>query len=806
MELIRKYFPIVRAAGDGGGSDEPFFISMMSPDLEGDVVVPEGMDFSGYQANPIVLYLHDGFGKTDTVGLPIGTTKAIEVIPGVGIKAHGIDWTKPPRPPVMDWIQSAWEQKKLRGASIGFISLESGPNRQTGGRVHRKTQLLEWSVVPLPMHPQALRNAVGSPEDRAMVLKSLGIDDSPGPLMVTRPDGSRLFIIDDAMKQAIAGDRDAAPAEADEPVRWNRALPDVFDVAAERYDPATIEYGVAAKYLGCEVKELVQGGCSVPSPRMGSFLSALDETLGAWRVDDLRNLTWRGTEAPPVHAVIQLNAATSRDFLIHGTRFMRGAEAKLVFKVEPSWHGLAVTTYARADQEHVARAFLAATWRRAAELNYLKGEAFSLSGEFLPKTDETWDDLTLADANAQALRRTVDLVNAKGAAAPNRGLMLLGAPGTGKTLSGRIMRNVATATFIWVSARDFYRAGSFGGLTYAFDLARECAPTILFIEDVDNWLGPTTIDLLKTEMDGIGRSAGVVTVLTTNYPERMPDALIDRPGRFHDVLHFALPDEPARAAMLARWLPELTDEQRDAAAKATDGYSGAHVRELAAFVRTLREQDDLEPGAALDRALAKLREQRELITSIQTADSRYRPTKAISALIAKSLTRVTASPETKMPVPDDTPAMKRTLAGHVGASHEHLKEAVGAMAMAAAEALGVGEDEMAGMMTRCERQMLASAAMCAEMMAALKSAGAGGGLLMSVETVGLVRKEGRVLSQKNYDTLVQCHTLIGEVLEAAQRVKPMDEDEMDDDEAPMKSIDIDALLAAIGQTARDAAR
>ena len=68
--------------------------------------------------------------------------------------------------------------------------------------------------------------------------------------------------------------------------------------------------------------------------------------------------------------------------------------------------------------------------------------------------------------------------------------------------------NSAQATFIWVSARDFYRAGAFGGLAYAFDLAAECAPSILFIEDVDHWLTEWTIDLLKTEMDGIKRRRG----------------------------------------------------------------------------------------------------------------------------------------------------------------------------------------------------------------------------------------------------------------------------------------------------------
>src|SRR2546421_376432 len=125
-------------------------------------------------------------------------------------------------------------------------------------------------------------------------------------------------------------------------------------------------------------------------------------------------------------------------------------------------------------------------------------------------------------------------------------------------------------------------------------MAKELAPSIFFMEDVDNWLHPTTIDLLKTEMDGISRSKGVLTILTTNFPERLPDALIDRPGRFHDVLQFDLPTSGARLAMLRKWLPSVSDTARQGAVSKTAGYSGAHVYELARFAETLQEHDGME--------------------------------------------------------------------------------------------------------------------------------------------------------------------------------------------------------------------
>ena len=180
-----------------------------------------------------------------------------------------------------------------------------------------------------------------------------------------------------------------------------------------------------------------------------------------------------------------------------------------------------------------------------------------------------------------------------------------------------MIRNEAAATFIWVSARDFYRSGAFGSFTYAFDLARELAPSVLFFEDVDTWIDSYTVDLLKTEMDGIGRSAGVWTVLTTNFPEQLPEALIDRPGRFHDCLKFDLPDESARGHMVRRWLPEVDSAAPTfaLAVRATDGYSGAYVYELCHFAKTLKEQEAKSIDDAVALAVDKIKAQKELIQS-----------------------------------------------------------------------------------------------------------------------------------------------------------------------------------------------
>lgn len=396
-----------------------------------------------------------------------------------------------------------------------------------------------------------------------------------------------------------------------------------LDVSNRRLPPSQIIFNWVSRYFECQIKDVFQNDTSVPAARMGSFLVGLEMVIGKDQKEDCRNIRSNGSESPPVFDVVQLNSKSKRDFLIEGTSFYRGAQCKYVIKVQPTYIGIGLTVYTHEKHRQFNQELIekACAWAKAN--NFLKGEAFSLGGDFLERTEEGWDDVFLEDRNKVALKRIIAQINQKGPSFANRGVIMTGPPGTGKTLSGRIIRNTAAATFIWVSSRDFHKAGSFGGIAFSFELAKELAPAVLFIEDVDNWLDNYTVDLVKTEMDGIARSKGVLTFLTTNYPERLPQALIDRPGRFHDVLQFALPDEKARKEMVRKWMKDLPDVAVLDAVSRTDGYSGAHVYELAHFAKSLQEQDGLTPSEALQHALKKIDEQRDLIDQIQLNGSNY---------------------------------------------------------------------------------------------------------------------------------------------------------------------------------------
>ena len=674
-----------------------FTITTGSVDRDNDTIAPTGWDVSDYLKNPVILWAHD-YSQ-----LPVARALSIEAT-GSGLKSTA---QFPPKGvhPFADTVFELIKGGFLNASSVGFKPMEYSRDEDRGGINFLRQSMLEWSIVPVPANAEALALASAKGIDVSPVLKWAedavvkfgGADrlskldarrkddekqtcpncanefegdgsvcDSCKPKGVAYGDGTAFVLKALGQGKAITPATIAAatkrnrigadPMRAkggfslvvvdDDPIRWNRSLSKAFDVEGEPVAPSKLEIALVARFLGSQVQEILEASFIVPSAKMGSYLSALDESVAQWKVDATRNIVARehsplvNTEAPPVYEEIQLNSRESRSFLVEGIRFMTRGEEKLAVKIAPTWMGIEVTTFVSAKQVDVRKGFLAATDARSAQINYLRGEAFTLSGEFLDRGDLDWSACFLEPKEEKVLRKTVDRINEQGADMDSRGLMLMGPPGTGKTLSGRVMLRQAESTFIWVSARDFYRAGSFGAFEYAFKIAAECAPSILFFEDVDNWLYGTSIDLLKTQMDGLKRSKGVETILTTNFPEAIPDALIDRPGRFHDVLELSLPTEAARVRMLEAWMPTASEVDRVSVAQATDGFSGAHVRELARFAETIAADEKIDAGAALTQALDKIKEQRELIASIKNGHTDYRPSRVTRSLVGSALALV----------------------------------------------------------------------------------------------------------------------------------------------------------------------
>jgi cell division protease FtsH len=197
-----------------------------------------------------------------------------------------------------------------------------------------------------------------------------------------------------------------------------------------------------------------------------------------------------------------------------------------------------------------------------------------------------------------------------------RGVLLAGAPGTGKTLLARAVAGEANVPFFSASASEFIEAIVGIGASRVRDLfqqAKAAAPAIIFIDELDavgrsrgaaGAIGShdereQTLNQILTEMDGFDSDANVIVLGATNRPEVLDPALL-RPGRFDRRVFVQPPDAPGRAAILrvhTRSVPLADDVDLDRLASATPGMVGAELANLvneAALVAARRGHDRVQ--------------------------------------------------------------------------------------------------------------------------------------------------------------------------------------------------------------------
>ena len=136
----------------------------------------DGMDFSNYRKNPVVLFAHDYSGRTESSGLPIGRTVGLDRTPDGRIRA---DFEFLSGDPFADRVRNAWNRGFLRAASIGWKAIEARPNDRGRGLRIVKSELIEWSIVAVPADPDALRSAY------TRVMKALIDETAPSSLTLT---------------------------------------------------------------------------------------------------------------------------------------------------------------------------------------------------------------------------------------------------------------------------------------------------------------------------------------------------------------------------------------------------------------------------------------------------------------------------------------------------------------------------------------------------------------------------------------------------------------------------------------------
>jgi len=263
----------------------------------------------------------------------------------------------------------------------------------------------------------------------------------------------------------------------------------------------------------------------------------------------------------------------------------------------------------------------------------LMGIGKSKARRYDTATDQkvTFEDVAGIDEAENELVEIVDFLKdpekytSLGGSAP-KGVLLGGAPGTGKTLLAKAVAGEAGVPFFSMSAAEFVEMIVGVGAARVRDLfkqARDSAPAIIFIDELDAIgrargqvaIGGSseqeqTLNQILTEMDGFSSKQGIIVLAATNQPDVLDKAIL-RPGRFDRRVVVNLPDKVGREAILkvhTREVPLAEDANLHELAASTPGFSGADLRNLvneAALLAAKRSQKAVRSKDLMD-ALEKI--------------------------------------------------------------------------------------------------------------------------------------------------------------------------------------------------------
>lgn len=312
---------------------------------------------------------------------------------------------------------------------------------------------------------------------------------------------------------------------------------------------------------------------------------------------------------------------------------------KDLYVIRVSWEtncGTASRFWIAADAVETAEEFLLDAKRKTNDpgesILVFHGGYWQRSKELYKATQQaSFDDLVLSGTLKDSLRDDFHRFLAAReryeslGVAWRRGALLIGPPGNGKTHCVRALVNELNIPSLYVQSLASRHYTSEEMLRTVFERARQLRPCMLIFEDLDALVNEENRSFFLNQLDGFEKNVGMVVVATTNHPERIDPAILDRPSRFDRKYHFGLPGDAERRSYLELWHAKLVTEtgwESDtipSLVSATDGFSFAYLKELVVS-GLLRWMSNPAPGfvETLRSQAAELRSQMTTATTLST--------------------------------------------------------------------------------------------------------------------------------------------------------------------------------------------
>jgi AAA+ superfamily predicted ATPase len=251
-----------------------------------------------------------------------------------------------------------------------------------------------------------------------------------------------------------------------------------------------------------------------------------------------------------------------------------------------------------ADTQEIARSFLVTVCEWSTEIRgevlvFDNGHWYKDEHLFRDIKNATFDNLILKGSLKQDIR---DDITQFFAARPTyeecgvpwkRGILFVGPPGNGKTHAVKALINSIKQPCLYVkSFRTPHGGPDEMCIRLVFDRARTSAPCVLVLEDLDSLVTAQNRSFFLNELDGFAANIGIVALATTNHPERLDPAILDRPSRFDRKYPFGLPELAERRSYIKLWngtlkpALRLSDEGVEKVSTHTEEFSFAYLKEL----------------------------------------------------------------------------------------------------------------------------------------------------------------------------------------------------------------------------------